>query len=1227
MKSKKKIYISHLFGALMLLALVSFLIPRNSPNERATGNASQTSETKPFAPMLSESENSSSRAPTSQPTPTDIRSIEEQIHDALYQFKDHGNVIATANNANRFTASFDRQLGSFTVASFETESWQWRLKTLGEGSIHAAIEGNSLSLEHSENLTEWFVNDPRGIEQGFTVTEPLADGRINMSLTTNLVPHLTGSGDAQEIRFDNPDTGETQLRYAELFVTDANGDRVPAEIELAQSNSSCISNPHEFGLKPDLLSLVLDDSCALYPLTVDPIITSLAADLVDAELRGGDSFGDAAAISGDVMVVGTSGVGKATVFELGSNGVWSETATLKPSPHNTLFGLTGTVAIHNDRIVVGAPDDIDQAIPSAYVFERNQTGSGEPWVQTAHLLPDPKDNAPSFGHFVAISEDTIAVTDPNPLNESVYIYEFDGQDWQLEAKFTDLSPSRGLAVLTDRIIVDTIGNTEQVIERDPAEPQGWRLGATLESDPDEDLRFDGVLDADGDYVVVAASVHESFQIGHLPLAVFHHTGNETWQKTVVPFPARSIREISISGHRIAVGHRNFNDESAVTILEKDTPVVGAWGTVATFSWGDAQFKESGCIDLSGDRLLMTKRTDFSALGRAVIYELRNGRWAPVATPQPDTAQTDEDFGRVLAMDRDILVVGSPQRRNIARGGAQVGTAYAFHRDSSSTAHSWVLVQELPLPDDVITGDQFGASVDTADGEWIVIGAPGRDVGGDSDSGSAYLYRRNDDDTWELIDQLLPSTGTADQRFGEAVAMSSGSLHLLVGAPGNNGGRGHTFAYQRDLANPLDWRETQIIRAAKDAEGTGAALSIHGASAIVGAPKTRQGDGAIHVLRFTDQWRTVAFVRGQHEFGAALAMGGGGFGLVAEPIADRVFAVDLRDGALTPLTLPTGESLPPRLGTTLASNGEFAYVGAPEVGKIYIFSRGIGVNSRWRLHDVLDGARGIYRGGIAASGRNLALGMPTEGPGGRVEVQRMTVRQWSATRGGGGAPAIPSVFGSLAVDDDTLVIGQPDIALPIAGGGLSSGSVVVFRRGLEANRWGLERLLLADRSSDENFGTVVDVSGERIIVSAPGGNAVYFFRRRSQGLPRWELDKRITVANDVRVIGEVALSGRHAVVTLEGDDLLQTFRETEGVGWRSETRLGNPGSSFVRRPAGVAIDGDRIAYIQNDNPSDHCVVVEFTGDDTWVEAASFPIGRADAVTVALHGETIAYRHPR
>ena len=306
--------------------------------------------------------------------PHEQRSIDEQIQEVLYRFVESSSgedAFAAANNANAFSAHFDASF-DLDVRPFESHDesgWSWKLSHPEDARPHGKANGNRLTIERGGGVTEWFVNEPRGIEQGFTVERPLPDGKIPMTVTTDLTPELVGGGDAQEIRFNDPATGETHLRYAELFVTDATGDRVPAEMSLAGNNADTGSWE---------VALHLDDTGARYPITVDPTITSLEAELVDDERLGRDGFGKALAMSGDVIAVSRTSIDhKVFVFERQESGLWAQTAALQPVAPSPVFLFGEAIAIHRDRIVVIARNDPRLANDSeVYVFERNLESGG-----------------------------------------------------------------------------------------------------------------------------------------------------------------------------------------------------------------------------------------------------------------------------------------------------------------------------------------------------------------------------------------------------------------------------------------------------------------------------------------------------------------------------------------------------------------------------------------------------------------------------------------------------------------------------------------------------------------------------------------------------------------------------------------------------------------------------------------------------------------------------------
>jgi hypothetical protein len=94
--------------------------------------------------------------------------------------------------------------------------------------------------------------------------------------------------------------------------------------------------------------------------------------------------------------------------------------------------------------------------------------------------------------------------------------------------------------------------------------------------------------------------------------------------------------------------------------------------------------------------------------------------------------------------------------------------------------------------DGTSGDVFGISA-AVEGDLAVIGALWDDDNG-LNSGSAYVFERDDDGRWIQGAKLLAGDGTAQDVFGRDVAISDGTI--AVGANGDDASRGAVYVFVR-----------------------------------------------------------------------------------------------------------------------------------------------------------------------------------------------------------------------------------------------------------------------------------------------------------------------------------------------------------------------------------------------------------------------------------------------
>ncbi|MEO7433558.1 MAG: FG-GAP repeat protein, partial [Dokdonella sp.] len=276
---------------------------------------------------------------------------------------------------------------------------------------------------YSDGLEEWFVNDQRGLEHGFTVQQPPKGNgdslRFALDVAGELTPHVAANG--HDVALVDAH-GNAALDYNHLQVLDADGRALAAH----------------FVSHGKRLVLSVDANAARYPITIDPLLQQLAY-LKGSTTDAGDLFGNSVAIAGDTVVVGAPredsnaiGVngnqsdnsatdsGAAYVFVRDGAGNWSQQAYLKAGNTGAgdLFGKT--VAISADTIVIGASleasdangidgnpnDNSASQAGAAYVFVRDGAGH---WAQQAYLKSSNSDSGDFFGSSVAIAGNIVVV--------------------------------------------------------------------------------------------------------------------------------------------------------------------------------------------------------------------------------------------------------------------------------------------------------------------------------------------------------------------------------------------------------------------------------------------------------------------------------------------------------------------------------------------------------------------------------------------------------------------------------------------------------------------------------------------------------------------------------------------------------------------------------------------------------------------------------------------------
>jgi len=236
------------------------------------------------------------------------------------------------------------------------------------------------------------------------------------------------------------------------------------------------------------------------------------------------------------------------------------------------------------------------------------------------------------------------------------------------------------------------------------------------------------------------------------------------------------------------------------------------------------------VSISGDYAVVgAYLDDDDALnsGAAYVFKKTGSGWDSIVKLKPQNAAINDHFGWSVAISEDYAIVSALTDIDT---GTSPGSAYIFHRIGEN---SWDNGFEIIAPDDSYF-DFFGNAV-AISGDYAIVGAFFDSPNG-SRSGSAYVFRRTGENTWDAGAKIVASDGAAGDNFGYSVSISGD--YAVVGAPEHSSGgmqdSGAAYVFHRIGLN--SWDAGVKIAAPNGAAGDnfGYSVSIFGNYAMVGA---------------------------------------------------------------------------------------------------------------------------------------------------------------------------------------------------------------------------------------------------------------------------------------------------------------------------------------------------------------------------------------------------------
>ena len=1001
--------------------------------------------------------------------PQILQAVSEQLPDEWHPGRMRGGKVKMNNPVQRLDARIDRNGVRMTTANGFTLSM--RLTHYGFNgnlqtpkSTRASINGVRVEVHHDPGLSEWFINTPLGIEQGFylkrgchdpaTVSESPTQSNfeLHFKIGGDLIPAPTADG----LDFTDA-TGRVQMRYNQLLAFDANDQILPARFQFSGNR----------------LRILVETAGARFPVTIDPIFSSQQS-LSASDAAAEDQFGDSVAIDADTIVIGAPLVNAGLATDAGavyvfvrdpSTGVFTEQQKLMASDAAAEDNFGSAVGIDGHTIVVGAPQanlGIATDTGAVYVFTRDPAVANNPWTQQQKLTAVDAATNDFLGFSVHVEGHTLLAGAPGKnagtanAAGAAYVFTRDPDDlavpWTQQQKL-----SAAVAAAEDQFgsSVSLYGNTIVVGAPLVNLATVFDAGAVYVFTRDQSTFLNPWVQRQkliatnpgaGDQLGASVSIDANTLLAGAPQADFAGSFNSgevyifTRSSASANFSQKQILRARIAGSESqfglsvwvdgataligAPGTRSFTatDAGAAYLFVREA-LSGDWRQQQEFAGSNpaalAEFGAAVGLDAATAIIGSAKRNQATstAAGAAfafVLEPLSVERLQETDVLTAAGAAANDRFGSAVGLGGDTSLIGIPDAD--PAGDADAGEVSVFERDPDTQ----VFDDERTLTAaDKAASDNLGAAV-SVDADIAVSGAPGHDIGGDADAGSAYVYNRDSvTGDWQ---QAVKLTAGADvdamDNFGDAVAIDADIILIGVPADDPNGisdaGAAYLFSRDPDEAAPDQWSQTEKLTAGGDeniGDNFGAAVALNSDTALVGAP-FEDGGGAVFV-----------FVR------------------------------DPDDNSWTRQQKLTASDASPgdRFGNSVSVSGNTTIIGAPQAdvngvmtaGAVYIFTRD-----------------------------------PTRAANPWTELQKLELVD--ATAGDAFGTAV-SLTGNMAL------VGAPGVDLLPDGMVMrvNAGAAYDFRRDPDTGLFSLRtRLTASDAMADEAFGTSVVIACDTLVIGAP-----------------------------------------------------------------------------------------------------------------------------------------------
>jgi len=939
-------------------------------------------------------------------------------HDLKTEFGSDGVTISAGqeNSAPKLRLKLNK-------VSFETNT------SLSLVGLAPTTQKNRVEYKYNNGLTEWYVNGPMGLEQGFTFENPLSKtgSRLEIQLELEGSQNIQQSDKGIEIKLKD----NQLLNYGQLYAYDAKGIRLESSLKMSGTT----------------ISLLVNTQNAVYPVTVDPLFTKVQKIIDPVVGQPGDNYGYSTVFSkdGNTAIVGVPGkysqTGAVYIFTRTANSLFSQAQVVTASDglSGDRFGNSLSLTPDNNNLLVGAYRR-GNVKGGAYLFTRS---GNAPFTQAQALTALDGVTDDLFGTALALSSDgnTAIIGAPQKTVNNQ----------QAQGALYIFTRTVGAAFSQSQLVTDASGTAFD------------ELGGAI------------AISGDGNTILAGAS-GKTFNGNYKQGAAFAYT-------RIAGSPFSQIQGFSAANNELGIYFGTsvaLNNDGTAAIIGAPISNFGqgaAYVFTRTLGSTFSQIQEINPNDFSqGDRfgwsVALSDDTNTAIIG-AYLQQVSGANYqgaAYIFTRTAATAFTQSQklttvagnngsyFGFAVALsgNGNNALVGA--WAETIDGTSQQGAAHIFTRTvGNSFSQSQTLAEQVGGQ----AYDRLGWSVAlSGDGNTALVGL----IGKNNYQGAAYVFTRTAGLPFTRVQKFSDPAGAANDQFGKVVALSSAGDIALVSswskAINGNIGQGAVFIYTR-TPNSL-FTQSQVITALNgttyDDFGNNLAISQDGSTILVAAfNKTingNQAQGAVYV--FT------------HTVGAPYTQ-------AQQLIASDGIAHDLFGNSVA-----------------LNQNGNIALVGtytkANYKGAVYLFTRTVGSNfSQAQIISATDGNPGDSFGisvALDSEGDTALIGASAKNSSGQAYIfthnldstysqsQILTNSMYAGVNFGFAV--------ALKNDGSTALISAPNQDTGLDGG------AIAFTRSANSTYKQSQIITITDSSSDDKFGFAIALSADAstAFVSAP-----------------------------------------------------------------------------------------------------------------------------------------------